>query len=239
MGLGAPLHLAGATCSPHLRRRRQLFRRGLPDLPQLRGSGTRRSRGRRGGNPDKALEVGRFGGVAQAAGNAARPLGANAQRRSARSPPCAEEALQASSDRRCRGARPRGGRRHRSSVVERGPRRGYKLGLLGCRRGTCGRVRRYAVLPVQRADRRFTPPNFKERMQKRNLGRNHILNTPTRQLTPKIVLLAFPNGRLQPGGCATRSAAPLPPTRALQRRTTGAPWDRLADGTVGCVACAR
>ena len=35
------------------------------------------------------------------------------------------------------------------------------------------------------------------------------------------------------------AAAPLPPTRALQRRTTDAPWDRLADGTVGCVACAR
>ena len=28
-------------------------------------------------------------------------------------------------------------------------------------------------------------------------------------------------------------------TRALQRRAADAPWDRLADGTVGCVACAR
>ena len=40
-------------------------------------------------------------------------------------------------------------------------------------------------------------------------------------------------------GCAAQSAAPLPPTRALRRHTPGALWDRLADGTVGCVACAR
>ena len=31
---------------------------------------------------------------------------------------------------------------------------------------------------------------------------------------------------------------PLPPTRALRRHTAGALWGRLADGTVGCVACA-
>ena len=39
-------------------------------------------------------------------------------------------------------------------------------------------------------------------------------------------------------GCAAQSDAPLPPTRALRRHTPGALWDRLADGTVGCVACA-
>ena len=38
-------------------------------------------------------------------------------------------------------------------------------------------------------------------------------------------------------GCAAQSDAPLPPTRALRRHTPGALWDRLADGTVGCVAC--
>ena len=40
-------------------------------------------------------------------------------------------------------------------------------------------------------------------------------------------------------GCAAQSAAPLPPTRALRRHTAGALWGRLADGTVGCVTCAR
>ena len=40
-------------------------------------------------------------------------------------------------------------------------------------------------------------------------------------------------------GCAAQSAAPLPPTRALRRHTAGALWGRLADGTVGCVACAQ
>ena len=39
-------------------------------------------------------------------------------------------------------------------------------------------------------------------------------------------------------GCAAQRAAPLSPTRALRRHTLGALWDRLADGTVGCVACA-
>ena len=38
-------------------------------------------------------------------------------------------------------------------------------------------------------------------------------------------------------GCAAQSAAPLPPTRVLRRPTPAALWDRLADGTVGCVAC--
>ena len=40
-------------------------------------------------------------------------------------------------------------------------------------------------------------------------------------------------------GRAAQSAAPLPPTRALRRHTPGTLWGRLADGAVGCVACAR
>ena len=63
-------------------------------------------------------------------------------------------------------------------------------------------------LPLHMLGVSVEPPNFKERMQKRNLGRNHILNTPARQFTPKIVLLAFPNGRLQPRG------AEQPPNKA-------------------------
>ena len=41
-----------------------------------------------------------------------------------------------------------------------------------------------------------------------------------------------------------RQAAPerargVPPKRARRRHTAGALWGRLADGTVGCVACAQ